>query len=128
MNIELRTDKNIQNSDRLITYVREELNQQFQRYSEKITHFSVHLSDENGDKKNTGEDIKCMIEASPAGLNPVVANYRSYNIDTAIHGAIDRLKNGLERAFEKNGNHRALQHAYKRDIGDVDKDFDEELD
>jgi len=36
MNIELRTDKNIRNSDRLITYVRTELNQEFQRHSERI--------------------------------------------------------------------------------------------
>ncbi|MBL8320898.1 MAG: HPF/RaiA family ribosome-associated protein, partial [Acinetobacter sp.] len=47
MNIEIRTDKNIQNSDRLIEYVRAELNQEFQRHSERITHFSVHFSDEN---------------------------------------------------------------------------------
>ena len=33
MNIEIRTDKNIQNSDRLISYVREELNNEFQRHS-----------------------------------------------------------------------------------------------
>ena len=39
MNIEIRTDKNIQNSDRLISYVREELNNEFQRHSERITHF-----------------------------------------------------------------------------------------
>ena len=75
MNIELRTDKNIQNSDRLITYVREELNQEFLRHSEKITHFSVHLSDENGPKGGEA-DIKCMIEARPAGLKPVVVNHK----------------------------------------------------
>ncbi len=51
MNIENRTHKNIQNSDRLISYVREELNNEFQRHSERITHFSVHFSDENGEKK-----------------------------------------------------------------------------
>ncbi len=39
MNIEIRTDKNIQNSDRLISYIREELNQEFQRHSERITNF-----------------------------------------------------------------------------------------
>ncbi len=50
MNIEIRTDKNIHNSERLITYVRAELTQEFQRHSERITHFSVHFSDENGDK------------------------------------------------------------------------------
>ncbi len=34
MNIEIRTDKNIHNSERLITYVRAELTQEFQRHSE----------------------------------------------------------------------------------------------
>lgn len=39
MNIEIRTDKNIQNSERLISYVRAELNQEFERHNERITHF-----------------------------------------------------------------------------------------
>ncbi len=38
------------------------------------------------------DDIKCMIEARPAGLKPVVVNHRGHNVDTAIHGAIDRLE------------------------------------
>jgi hypothetical protein len=36
MNIEIRTDKNIQNSERLIDYVRTELNTEFQRPSCRI--------------------------------------------------------------------------------------------
>ncbi|HJF27072.1 HPF/RaiA family ribosome-associated protein [Acinetobacter bohemicus] len=100
MNIELRTDKHIQSSDRLISYVRAELSQEFQRHSERITHFSVHLSDENG-AKGGDDDIRCMIEARPAGLKPVVVNHRGHNIDTAIRGAIDRLKRSLEHVIEK---------------------------
>jgi ribosome-associated translation inhibitor RaiA len=100
MNIEIRTDKNIQNSERLITYVRTELNEEFQRHSERITHFSVHLSDENG-HKGGDDDIQCMIEARPSGFKPVVVNFRGHNVDTAIHGAIDRLKRSLEHTFEK---------------------------
>jgi hypothetical protein len=42
MNIEIRTDKNIHGSERLISYIRAELTQEFQRYSERITHFG-HL-------------------------------------------------------------------------------------
>ena len=106
MNIELRTDKHIQNSERLIDYVREELNQEFQRHSERITHFSVHLSDENG-AKGGDDDIRCMIEARPAGLKPVVVNHRAHNVDTAIRGAIDRLKRSLEHVIEKKDNPRA---------------------
>lgn len=105
MNIEIRTDKNIPNSERLITYVREELNAEFQRHTEKITHFSVHFSDENG-VKGGPDDIRCMIEARPAGLKPVVVNHKGHNIDTVIHGAIDRLKRSLEHVFEKKENPR----------------------
>ena len=105
MNIEIRTDKNIPNSERLITYVRAELNAEFQRHTEKITHFSVHFSDENG-VKGGPDDIRCMIEARPAGLKPVVVNHKGHNIDTAIHGAIDRLKRSLEHVFEKKENPR----------------------
>lgn len=101
MNIEIRTDKNIQNSERLIDYVRAELSNEFQRHAERITHFSVHLSDENGDKKNGEDDIRCMIEARPAGLKPVVVSHKAGNIDLAIHGSIEKLKRSLEHLFEK---------------------------
>lgn len=43
MNIEIRTDKNIHGSERLISYIRAELTQEFQRYSERITHFRFIL-------------------------------------------------------------------------------------
>ena len=121
MNIEIRTDKNIQNSDRLITYVRAELNAGFERHNDRITHFSVHLSDENG-AKGGADDIHCMIEARPAGLKPVVVNHRGHNIDTAIHGAIDRLKRSLEHIIEKTENPRAaaLAFAEATDVDDAE--------
>ncbi|RZJ23161.1 HPF/RaiA family ribosome-associated protein [Acinetobacter sp.] len=121
MNIEIRTDKNIQNSERLITYVRAELNAEFQRYSERITHFSVHFSDENG-AKGGADDIHCMIEARPSGLKPVVVNHHGFNIDTAIHGAIDRLKRSLEHLFEKIDDPRAAVPALAEDTETADVD------
>ncbi|WP_019385641.1 HPF/RaiA family ribosome-associated protein [Acinetobacter venetianus] len=105
MNIEIRTDKNIQGSERLISYVRAELTQEFQRYSERITHFSVHISDENGEK--TGDhDKRCMIEARPAGMKPIAVTHKAANIDASIHGAIDKLKRSLEHLYEKKDHHR----------------------
>lgn len=125
MNIEIRTDKNIQNSDRLIGYVRAELNAEFQRHSERITHFSVHLSDENG-AKGGDDDIKCMIEARPAGLKPVVVNHRGHNVDTAISGAIDRLKRSLEHVIEKTEKPRAQQPQLADNDNDLDPIEDDE--
>ena len=100
MNIEIRTDKNINSSERLIDYVRSELKNEFQRFSEKITHFEVHLSDINGDKGGE-EDKRCMIEARPAGLKPVVINHKANDIDAAINGAIDKLKRAIEHTMSK---------------------------
>ena len=121
MNIEIRTDKNIHGSERLISYIRAELTQEFQRYSERITHFSVHISDENGEK--TGDhDKRCMIEARPAGLKPVAVTNKAANIDASIHGAIDKLKRSLEHLYEKKDHHRGGLPEY------VDVDDDVKID
>ena len=108
MNIEIRTDKNILGSDRLITYVKEELKKEFQRFSEKITHFEVHLSDINGDKGGA-EDKRCMIEARPAGLKPIAVTHKAGNIDQAINGAIDKLKRTIEHSLAKIENNRGAK-------------------
>ena len=121
MNIEIRTDKNIQGSERLISYIRAELTQEFQRYSERITHFSVHISDKK--KKKTGDhDKRCMIEARPAGMKPVAVTNKAANIDASIHGAIDKLKRSLEHLYEKKEHHRGGLPEY------VDVDDDVKID
>ena len=121
MNIEIRTDKNIKNSERLITYVRDELNQEFQRHSERITQFSVHISDENGDKGG-GDDIQCMVEVKAAGLKPVVVKHKAKNIDLALHGAIERVRRSLEHVLEKTENPRGgkLEFADAADIDEIE--------
>ena len=118
MNIEIRTDNHIQGSERLISYIRAELTQEFQRYSERITHFSVHISDENGEK--TGDhDKRCMIEARPAGLKPLAVTHKAANIDASIHGAIDKLKRSLEHLYEKKEHHRGGLPPEYVDVDDV---------
>ena len=117
MNIEIRTDKNIHGGERLISYVRAELTQKFQRYSERITHFLVHISDENGEKSGDN-DKRCMIEARPAGLKPVAVTHKAATVDASIHGAIDKLKRSLEHLYEKKDHHRGGLPEYV----DVDND------
>jgi ribosomal subunit interface protein len=121
MNIEIRTDKNIHGGERLISYVRAELTQKFQRYSERITHFLVHISDENGEKSGDN-DKRCMIEARPAGLKPVAVTHKAATVDASIHGAIDKLKRSLEHLYEKKDHHRGGLPEY------VDVDDDVKID
>ena len=121
MNIEIRTDKNIHGGERLISYVRAELMQAFQRYSERITHFLVYISDENGEKSGDN-DKRCMIEARPAGLKPVAVTHKAATVDASIHGAIDKLKRSLEHLYEKKDHHRGGLPEY------VDVDDDVKID
>ena len=121
MNIEIRTDKNIHGGERLISYVRAELTQKFQRYSERITHFLVYISDENGEKKGD-DDKRCTIEARPAGLKPVAVTNKAANVDASIHGAIDKLKRSLEHLYEKKEHHRGGLPKY------IDVDDDVKID
>ena len=121
MNIEIRTDKNIHGGERLISYVRAELMKEFQRYSERITHFLVHISDENGEKSGDN-DKRCMIEARPAGLKPVAVTHKAATVDASIHGAIDKLKRSLEHLYEKKDHHRGGLPEY------VDVDDDVKID
>ena len=121
MNIEIRTDKNIHGGERLISYVRAELTQKFQRYSERITHFLVYISDENGEKSGDN-DKRCMIEARPAGLKPVAVTHKAATVDASIHGAIDKLKRSLEHLYEKKDHHRGGLPEY------VDVDDDVKID
>jgi hypothetical protein len=49
-----------------------------------------------------------------------VVNHRGHNIDTAIHGAIDRLKRSLEHVIEKKENPRGAPIQLKEDEADVE--------
>lgn len=100
MNIEVRTDNHIENTARMIDYVRTQLHSEFGRYSEKLTHIEVHFSDVNADKGGD-QDKRCMIEARAAGLHPVAVTNKAGNIDHALDGAIEKLHHSLEHAFAK---------------------------
>ena len=100
MNIEVRTDKHIENTARLADHVRNHLTEKFSRYSEKLTHIEVHFSDENADKGGA-RDKRCAIEARVAGLKPLGVSHKADNIELALDGAITKLQHSLEHAVAK---------------------------
>ena len=111
MNIEVRTDKHIENTAKLADYVRALLTQKFNRYSEKLTHIEVHFSDENADKGGD-RDKRCAIEARAAGLKPIGVSHKAANIDIALDGAIEKLQHSFEHAFAK---HDGSKHVPRPD-------------
>ena len=100
MEIQINTDKTIENSDRLQTYFSTELETALSRFEDKITRIEVHFGDENADKFDA-KDKRCLIEARIANRKPVAVTNFSDSIEKAFDGAIDKLKTVLQTTFEK---------------------------
>lgn len=55
----------------------------------------VHLSDENSDKKGGNEDMRCMMEASLKGRQPIAVTDQAATVDQAADGAVDKLASSI---------------------------------
>ena len=68
------------------------------RFRNRITRAEVFFKDENGPAER-GDDIRCVIEARPAGLRPVAVRHRAATIGQAIDGAAAKLERLLAGTF-----------------------------
>jgi len=96
LQIQVNTDSNIQSSDTLIASVTSEVEGSLERFDEWLTHVSVYLRDENSDKKGGIDDIRCVVVAEPAGLDPVSVSEDAATWEQALSGALGRLQNLLQ--------------------------------
>lgn len=104
MLVEVNTDKNIKNSERLIEYCKSMVEAELDRFGEYITRVEIHLSDENGEKGGD-DDKRCLIETKLKGKSPVAVKNTASNVDDAISGAIDKITKVLETSLDKMRNH-----------------------
>src|SRR6187402_2628016 len=104
MLVEVNTDKNIKNSERLIEFCKSMVESELNRFEEHITRVEIHLSDENGEKGGD-DDKRCLIETKLKGKSPVAVRNTASNIDDAISGAIDKLTKVLDTSIDKMRNH-----------------------
>ncbi|MCB1949226.1 HPF/RaiA family ribosome-associated protein [Nitrosomonas sp.] len=103
MQIQINTDRNIEGHETLSNHVETMVVQALERFSEQITRIEVHISDENSDKGGEN-DKRCMIEARIENLQPVAVTHQDANLDSAVRGAIDKLKNMLNSKLGKKKN------------------------
>jgi ribosome-associated translation inhibitor RaiA len=79
--------------------VEERLRDRLSRFEDRLTRVEVHLSDVNGPR--SGADMRCSIEARPAGLDPIAASDEAATVDQEVDGAADKLVTAIERTFGK---------------------------
>ncbi len=103
--VQVNTDHNVKGSEQLHLYVQATVEAALGRFGEQLTRVEVHLSDDNG-QRTRGEDKRCVMEARPAGLHPIVVTHVAETIDDAVDGAVTKLEKLLDSTFHKLHDHK----------------------
>jgi ribosomal subunit interface protein len=100
MKIQFNTDKNIQGTESLESFVSEKINHAFKHIEDRISRVEVHLSDQNAHKGGS-DDIQCKLEARVEGMQPVVVESKSSTKEKALDEATSKMKAALNTLFGK---------------------------
>jgi ribosome-associated translation inhibitor RaiA len=106
MLIQVNTDRNIEGDDALAQQVEAVVRSTLDRFSEQITRVSIHLSDENSDKKSGAEDMRCLLEARLAGHDPISVSHQAGSLGEVVDGAVEKMKNSLESTLGRLESHQ----------------------
>ena len=98
MQIQINTDDNVEGRDALARRIEAEVDATLGRFGGRLTRVEVHLSDENAGRAGA-VDKRCLMEARPAGRQPVAVTHQAATLDEAYSGAAAKLRNLLESAF-----------------------------
>lgn len=105
MQIHVRTDHTIVGNEELTNEATATIQSGLGRFEQHLTRVEAHLTDENGPKTG-GDDIKCVLEARPAGRQPVAVTHHAPSTGLAVRGATDKMKHALSTTFDKLSDHR----------------------
>lgn len=100
MQILVNTDRNVDSSPALVQAIEDEVHSALARVSDQVTRVSVHLADENSDKFGTA-DKRCVMEARPAGHQPIAVTHHGASLEEAYVGATEKLKRLLEGRLDQ---------------------------
>lgn len=98
--VQVNTGHNIHGSEKLDLYVQDAVNASLGRFDKQVTRVEIHLSDEHASKSH-GDEKRCLLEARPAGHQPLVVTHIGATINEAVDGAVDMMEKLLDRTFEK---------------------------
>lgn len=100
MQIQINTDNTIAGREDVIRFVEGVLESKLGAVSGSITRVEVHLQDQNAEKSGP-DDKRCMVEVRLENRQPVTATNTADNIQSAVTGAVDKMRNILDRELGK---------------------------
>ena len=98
MQVLINTDSHVNADPGLLYQVESEVVSTLARFSDQLTRVEVHLSDQNAGRGGA-ENMRCMLEARPAGRKPVAVTHVAATIEEAASGAGNNLASLLDTTF-----------------------------
>lgn len=71
-----------------------------QRFSSRLTRVEVHVADMNGQKRGA-DDKRVVIEARPAGMDPISVESRGADLYEVVRAGTKKLREVLVRTTER---------------------------
>ena len=99
MKIQVDTDRTVESSEGLAAMVETEVQSALGRFEDRLTRVEVHLGDENAEKKGGGADKRCLLEARPAGMQPVAVTAFADTLERACRDAARKMQDLLSSKF-----------------------------
>lgn len=100
MQIQFNTDDNVEGRDALAQQVTAEIETTLGRFADQLTRIEVHLSEASA-VRSGGADKRCVMEARPAGRQPLAATHQAATLEEAYRGAARKLRSAVESTFGK---------------------------
>jgi len=99
MQVQIHTDHNIEGHEALADQVSGVVEAALSRFSDRITHVDVHLSDQNSDQKNGNDNMRCMIEARLEGHQPLAVTHHASTLNQSVDGAAEKVTHLIEHTL-----------------------------
>lgn len=117
MQIQVHTDRNVHVSDGVVRRIEAELESALSHFSDQITRVEVHLGDENAGKTG-GADKRCMIQARPAGKQPVAVTHHAASVGEACSGAVHKLAALIESGYGRSDTRKGGDSIRHLEVGE----------
>lgn len=104
MFVQISTDNQIKSDADANARLEDRVRAKLKRFSGRLSHVSVHVTDVNGTKGGDG-DKRVSLEARASGHAPVAVHADAARIDIAVTAAADKAARALTHALEKQKAH-----------------------
>lgn len=87
-------------SDALDNHINEQVRHELRHFGDRITRVEAHVGDDNAAKRGE-RDRRCVLEARPRSMEPIVARAEGDDIYVVVREAARKLARALTTRFEK---------------------------